>query len=114
LRRRRHGDPRHRVVGAWQESVDLLVEAGLPDLSCATTHEVASAASERFGSGPADQARAVGTAADLALFSPRTTMDAAQGDAAWRAHAELRRGVRRSLRWHTRVAARLRYHRPRH
>jgi hypothetical protein len=41
-------------------------------------------------------------------------MDADQADAAWDAHAELRRAVRRSLPWHTRIAARLRYHRPRH
>jgi hypothetical protein len=113
-RRRRHGDPRHRVVGAWQESVDLLVEAGLPDLSAATTQEVAAATGERFGSGPGEQARAVGTAADVAIFSPRTAMDAAQADAAWHAHAELRRAVRQSLPWHIRIAARLRYHRPRH
>jgi transglutaminase-like putative cysteine protease len=113
-RRRRRGDPRRRVIGAWQESVDLLVEAGLADLSAATTREVAAATTERFGSGPGEQALAVGTAADVAIFSPRTALQTEQADAAWRAHAELRHAVCRSLPLHTRVAARLRYHRPRH
>src|SRR5262249_34254594 len=37
LRRRQRGSPRQQVAGAWQESIDLLVEAGLADLTSATT-----------------------------------------------------------------------------
>lgn len=113
VRRRRHGDPRHRVVGAWQESIDVLVEAGLPDLSSATTAEVTAAAAAQFGPEPAAQARAVGQAADLAIFSPATPVNASAADAAWRSQAELGRSVHRGLRWPDRIAARLRYNRPR-
>jgi hypothetical protein len=113
LRRRRRGDPRRRVVGAWQESLDLLVEAGLPDLSSATASEVEAATAMQFGAEPARQARLVGTAADLAIFHPATEVGAEDADAAWRAHAALSRTVHRSLSWPERLAARLRYHRPR-
>ncbi|MDT4921551.1 MAG: hypothetical protein QOI15_2453 [Pseudonocardiales bacterium] len=113
LRRRRRGDPRHRVVGAWQESIDLLMEAGLPDLRAATTAEVADATAARFGTEPGNQARAVGAAADVAIFSPRTTVYPAHADGAWRKQAELSRAVHRSLSPPARLAARLRFARPR-
>jgi hypothetical protein len=113
LRRRRRGDPRRRVVGAWQESIDLLVEAGLPDLTCATTSEIETATAAQFGVESARQARAVGAAADIAIFHPATETAAETADAAWRAHASLSRTVHRSLSWPERVAARLRYNRPR-
>jgi hypothetical protein len=113
LRRRRRGEPRRRVVGAWQESIDLLVEAGLPDLTSATTSEVQLATAARFGDEPARQAHAVGAAADVAIFHPATDLDAADADAAWRAHAALSRTVHRSLSWPERIMARLRYNRSR-
>lgn len=112
LRRRQRGDPRRRVVGAWQESIDLLVEAGLPDLTCATASEVELATAAQFGDEPARQARAVGAAADIAIFHPATDVHAVDADAAWRAQATLRRTVRRSLTFRQRVSARLRYNRP--
>ena len=112
IQRRRRGDPRRRAVGAWQESIDLLVEAGLPDLSCATTSEVETFTAERFGAESANQARAVGTAADVAIFHPSTALATEDADDAWLAHAELSRTVRHSLTWPERVAARLGYNRP--
>jgi hypothetical protein len=111
LRRRRRGDPRRRAVGAWQESVDLLVEAGLPDLSCATTSEVETVTAARFGAASASQARAVGVLADVAIFHPSTEFAGDEADDAWLAHAQLRRSVRDSLSRPQRVAARLRYNR---
>ena len=112
LRRRQRGDPRHQVVGAWQESVDLLVEAGLPDLRYATTAEVVTAAGNRFGPDPADHARAIGRAADVAIFSPATRIAPVDADAAWRAQADLRRAVSAALRRRDRIRVRLRYNRP--
>jgi hypothetical protein len=111
LRRRQRGDPRRRVVGAWQESIDLLVEAGLPDLTCATASEVELATAAQFGDEPARQARAVGAAADIAIFHPAVDVDVADADAAWQAQAVLSRTVHRSLSLPQRIAARLRYNR---
>lgn len=111
-RRRRSGDPRRRLVGAWQESLDMLVESGLPDLSTSTSAEVAARTHEQFGGEPAAQARYLGDSANAAIFSPSSWIGADTAEAAWRAHTVLRRTVHRRLSWRQRVTAQLRYHRP--
>jgi hypothetical protein len=111
-RRRRAGDPRRQVVGAWLETLDVLVESGLPDPSALTSAEVAAAAESTFGAEPGAQTRAVGRSANLAIFSPSAPIGADLAEDTWRAHAELRRAVRRRLPLAQRVGSRLRYHRP--
>ncbi|WP_375484130.1 transglutaminase domain-containing protein [uncultured Jatrophihabitans sp.] len=110
-RRRRNGDPRTRVVGAWQESLDMLAEAGLTDLSSSTSAEVAARARERFGGETGAQARYIGDSANAAIFSPTSWVGAGEADAVWRAHTVLRRSVHEHLPWSRRVTAGLRYHR---
>jgi hypothetical protein len=112
-RRRRIGDPRRRLLGAWHESLDFLVEAGLPEVRSMTSTEVAAATAERFGGDPAAQVRFIGNAANVAIFSPTSWVGPDQADAAWRAEAELARSVRRRLDWRRRLGTRLRYHRNR-
>jgi hypothetical protein len=110
-RRRRAGDPRHSLLGAWQESLDVLQEAGLPDLSALTSREVSTATGERFGGESAAQARFLGDAANVALFDPTARVDHATAEEAWRAHVVLRTSLRRRLSFTERVGAGLRYHR---
>lgn len=113
LRRRRSAaDPRGRVVGAWLESLDVLMESGLPDLTCLTTAEIAAVTEDAFGQEPAASARLVGTSANTAVFAPSVWLGPADADAAWSAHRILRRAVRRQLGPRQRMHARLRYHRP--
>lgn len=113
-RRRRHPrDPRRRLLGAWQESLDLLMEAGLPELGTLTAAEVVEATGERFGAEPAERVRALGAAANVAIFSPASPIDAQAADAAWRDEAALARSVRRRLDWRRRVGTQFRYHRRR-
>ena len=112
-RRRRAGDPRRRLLGAWQESLDVLEEAGLPDLTHLTSAEVAARTNERFGGEPAAQARYIGDAANVAIFSPSSWIGPAEAEAAWRAQVVLSRSVRRRLGWRERIGAGLRYHRTR-
>jgi hypothetical protein len=112
-RRRRPGDPRRRLLGAWQESVDVLVEAGLDDLTAATSAEIAASTRARFGAEPAAQVQHLGAAANVAIFSPTSWVGSDDADAAWQAHCVLTRTVRRQLRWRARLNARLRYHRAR-
>ncbi|HVU93289.1 MAG TPA: transglutaminase domain-containing protein [Jatrophihabitans sp.] len=112
-RRRRPGDPRRRLLGAWHESLDFLVEAGLPEPRSMTSAEVAAATNERFGGEPAAQVRYIGDAANLAIFSPTSWVGPAEADAAWRAQAVLARTVRRRLDWRRRIGTRFRYHRNR-
>lgn len=110
-RRRRRGDARQRVIGAWQETLDVLAESGLPDLAALTSTEVAEAAAAGFGDGAGEQVRAVGRLADRAIFSPASAFDLGTAAAAWRTHGELRRLVRRGQSPAHRVRAELRYHR---
>jgi hypothetical protein len=113
-RRRRGGDPRRRLLDAWHESLDVLVEAGLPDLTYATSAEVADAANAQFGGAPGTHARVLGDAANVAIFSPTSWVGPDEADAAWQTHYSLRKSVRRTLGFRDRVKARLRYnHRPR-
>ncbi len=111
-RRRRRGgrDPRRRLLGAWQESLDLLMEAGLPELGALTAAEVADVTGERFGSEPAERVRTLGAAANVAIFSPASRIGADDADAAWRTEVALARSVRRRLAWRRRVGTRFRYH----
>jgi hypothetical protein len=109
VRRRHGGDPRRRIVGAWQESLDVLVEAGLPDVTASTTSEIVAATQHAFGADSAARARSVGTAADVAVFSPTAWLHPAEADRAWQEHAALRRAVRQHLTLGQRIAARLRY-----
>ncbi|HET6875951.1 MAG TPA: transglutaminaseTgpA domain-containing protein [Jatrophihabitans sp.] len=111
LRRRRAGDPRGRLVGAWLESIDMLMESGLPDLTCLTSTEIAAATGTAFGDEPAASVRLLGSSADTAVYAPSRDVVAADADAAWSAHRVLRRAVRRQLGPRQRLRARLRYHR---
>ncbi len=112
-RRRRPGDPRARLIGAWRESLDVLQESGLPDLSTLTSAEVATRAGEHFGGETGAQARWIGDRANAAIFSPTSWVTDDQADAVWRAHVVLRRAVRRQLTVPARVRSGLSYHRPR-
>ena len=112
-RRRRTGDPRARLLGAWQESLDVLVESGLTDPTALTSEEVAAETERRFGGESAAQARFLGDGANVALFSPTTWIGQAEADAAWHSQTILRRCVRKRLGFRQRVGARLRYRRTR-
>jgi transglutaminase superfamily protein len=108
-RRRRVADPRRRLLGAWQESLDLLEEAGLPDLTYRTSREVAAVTRERFGNEAAARATTLGTAANVAIFRPSLPVSDADAYDAWVAQAALADAVRHRLTRRERITARLRY-----
>jgi hypothetical protein len=109
-RRRRPSDPRRRLLGAWHESIDVLIESGLPELEAMTSAEIASATTARFGDTPGEYAAHLGEAANAAIFSPTSWVTSADADAAWSEHWLLRTEVRRTLRIRDRFAAGIRYH----
>ncbi|HEU5266656.1 MAG TPA: transglutaminase-like domain-containing protein [Jatrophihabitans sp.] len=111
-RRRRFGDPRRRLLGAWQESLDMLEESGMPDLTNLTSREISEQTGARFGGDTGAQARFLGDAANAAIFSPTSWIGPAEADTAWRAQGVLTRSVRDRLTWRERLTARLRYHKP--
>jgi hypothetical protein len=110
-RRRRAPDPRRRLLGAWHESLDVLTESGLPDLTNLTSSEIVAATDTQFGAEPAGHAAFLGHAANAVVYSATTHVGPAEADAAWTAHTTLRRLVRRRLSLGGRLAAGLRYHR---
>jgi hypothetical protein len=112
-RRRRQAapDPRVRAMGAWRESIDVLTEAGLPDLSSMTSSEIVDVTGAQFGSESARQTALIGQTANTAAYSTLLTLAPQDADAAWQAERVLRRQVTRQLRGRERVLAWLRYHR---
>jgi hypothetical protein len=108
--RRRVADPRRRLLGAWHESIDVLIEAGLPELESLTSAEVAALAEARFGETTGAKTARLGDAANTAIFSPTSWVTSADADSAWSQHWSLRRDVRRRLGWSGRLAAGARYH----
>lgn len=110
-RRRRIDDPRLQLLGAWQEGLDVLAEAGLNGLAPLTGTEVAAATAQRFGADAGVQAGELAALAGTALFSEHAAPDGSQAQGAWRTQRELRRAVRRVLTRRERLRAALRRHR---
>lgn len=92
-RRRRAGSAATRIVGAWRETVDRLVELGMPVPSSLTASEVARETRARFplGAGPVGQLVPLLAVAVYAPFEP----DGAAADRAWRLAGDARSSLRR-------------------
>lgn len=110
-RRRRAAAPRARVLGAWQEGLDVLTEAGLSGLGPLTGTEVVAVTAQRFGTDAGARAGELAAVAGTALFSEQAVFTAPDAVNAWRNERALRRAVRRSLSRRGRLRAALRYHR---
>jgi hypothetical protein len=99
-RRRRAADRSVRVLGAWREANDRLVEHGVVVPISATANETAQAAVETLGTG-AEPLVSLAPLATAAVFAPDTVTDH-QAEQAWQLQAQLRRGLvprRPSVRW---------------
>lgn len=103
-RRRRRGEPRRQVLGAWRDTVDRFVEAGLPAPASATPRELANAATRRFGSGIGHDSGELARLHDAVAYgvTPHHFTSAAN---AWRHADHVRRVLRRSLRYRDRIGA---------
>jgi hypothetical protein len=93
--------------------MDVLTEAGLPELSSLTSAEIAELTAERFGADSAQSATTLGSAANAVTYSSATVVQPVDADAAWQEHRLLRRQVLRTMTVRDRLATGLRYHRPR-
>jgi hypothetical protein len=111
-RRRRLSDPRARALAAWQESIDLLSEAGLPDLTSLTGTEIGALTEGQFGAEPADEVGHLSATAGAAAYSTMV-ISPEQADEAWASERVLRRQVRQQLPFGARLTYWLRYHRSR-
>jgi Transglutaminase-like superfamily len=109
VRRRRLRDSRLLVIAAWQETLDVLEECGLGDLTTLTSVEVSRAVDERFGPIPAGQVHVVGDAADLATFSEHSVIVELNATQAWAAQRAASRSIRASLPLRERLFSYIRF-----
>jgi transglutaminase-like putative cysteine protease len=114
-RRRRRGlvEPRARVIAAWQESIDVLTEAGLPDPRGLSGTEIVDLTDAEFGAPAAEQARRVSAGAQAAAYSATAVITPTDAETAWAAEQQLRRQLAETLPWTGRITAWLSYHRDR-
>ena len=75
-RRRRAPDPRSRIIGAWQETIDVLTESGLPELRTLTSAEIVTLTDEQFGVETARAAATLGASANAVAYSAATQVEA--------------------------------------
>lgn len=95
-RRRTTPDPRGRTLAAWRETVERLVESGLPVARSDTSVQVVTGTRGRFGPDAGESIGKLARLRDLAAYSS-AAVSASAGDTAW-LHADLtRRSVRQAL-----------------
>jgi hypothetical protein len=106
-RRRRHASSTNlRVLGAWQDTLDRLVETGTAVREADTSGEVVAIARQRFGELVARPVRELAQLYDAAAYAPGR-LDASAVEAAWRRADLARRGIREALTPYRRVRAAL-------
>ncbi|HEX2298216.1 MAG TPA: DUF4129 domain-containing protein, partial [Pseudonocardiaceae bacterium] len=93
-RQRRKGDAAERIVGAWQESTDRLVEHGVAVPPSLTAQEVAQRAGQQLGE-PAAAVTALAPIVTKAVFCP-VLPEGNTARTAWELNAQLNRDLRRA------------------
>ena len=85
IRSRRRGarDPGQRLLGAWQQIIDRLIEVGLPPTAAHTATEVAAFGTERIGGDSSEQLPVLARLVNEVGFGGRMPDEASAG-AAWR------------------------------
>jgi hypothetical protein len=105
-RRRRAPDAATRVVGAWREVLDRLVEAGDERVTALTSRQATAAVAARFGDEAAALTRELGRFHDAALHD-RAEPPADWGERAWQLSDEVVARARRTRAVRTRIGAAL-------
>lgn len=106
-RRRRAGDPRARVAGAWRQTVVRLRAAGVPASSgVLTAQEVATLGVTALGAHAHEPLTGLADLANLTRFGD-APVDQAAADTAWRHYADVDVLVRKKVAVPRRLAHRL-------
>ncbi|TCO55211.1 transglutaminase TgpA family protein [Actinocrispum wychmicini] len=93
-RLRRSGSRAARIVGAWQQATDRLLEHGVPVSAALTTAELTEQAQERIGSQGTGALAVLAPIVTSAMYSPAEPADTAVQEA-WQLEAQLRRELRK-------------------
>ncbi|GAB3880749.1 transglutaminase domain-containing protein [Kibdelosporangium lantanae] len=91
---RRTGSRAAKIVGAWQQATDRLIEHGVPVSASLTTTEVTERAAERIGSDGTGSLAVLAPLVTSAMYNPAEPPDNAV-DEAWQLEAQVRRELRR-------------------
>jgi transglutaminase-like putative cysteine protease len=95
-RRARHAGSRAaRIVGAWHQVTDRLIEHGVPVTGAATASEVAEQARERIGDKGTGSLAVLAPIVTAAVFNPAEPDDE-KVKQAWQLEAQLRRELRKA------------------
>ncbi|MGH9089960.1 MAG: transglutaminase TgpA family protein [Acidimicrobiales bacterium] len=81
-RRRSAADPRRRVLGAWEESLDVLATVGVRHRASQTAAEVASSGTDRLGAEAETSLASIGRLSNAARYSDRPP-GSGDADTAW-------------------------------
>jgi hypothetical protein len=94
-RMRRSGSRATRIIGAWQQVSDRLIEHGVPVTASSTVQEVSLQARERIGSDGTGSLLALAPIVTAAVFNPMEPDDNAVTQA-WLLEDQLRRELRKA------------------
>jgi transglutaminase-like putative cysteine protease len=94
-RLRRSGSRAARIVGAWQQVTDRLIEHGVPVTASSTTTEVSEQARERIGETGTGSLAVLAPIVTSAMYNPSEPEDNAVQEA-WLLEAQLRRELRKA------------------
>jgi transglutaminase-like putative cysteine protease len=94
-RTRRSGSRAARIVGAWQQVTDKLIEHGVPVSASSTVHEVSKEARERIGDAGTGSLAVLAPIVTSAVFNPAEPDDNAVTEA-WQLESQLRRELRKA------------------
>jgi hypothetical protein len=92
---RRSGSRAARIVGAWDQVTDRLIEHGVAVTASSTTTEVTEQARERIGEGGTGSLAVLAPIVTSAMYNPAEPEDTAVQEA-WQLEAQLRRELRKA------------------
>nr|WP_042193254.1 transglutaminase domain-containing protein [Kibdelosporangium sp. MJ126-NF4]CEL20666.1 FIG001454: Transglutaminase-like enzymes, putative cysteine proteases [Kibdelosporangium sp. MJ126-NF4]CTQ89578.1 FIG001454: Transglutaminase-like enzymes, putative cysteine proteases [Kibdelosporangium sp. MJ126-NF4] len=94
-RQRRSGSRAARIIGAWEQATDKLIEHGVPVTAASTPKEVGDQARERIGDEGTGALAVLAPIVTAAVFDPAEPDDTAV-DTAWQLESQLRDELRRA------------------
>ncbi|ONI74682.1 hypothetical protein ALI144C_38320 [Actinosynnema sp. ALI-1.44] len=94
-RQRRSGSRAARIIGAWQQATDKLIEHGVPVTAASTPKEISDQARERIGEDGTGALAVLAPIVTSAVSEPAEPDDAAV-DTAWQLESQLRGELRRT------------------
>lgn len=94
-RQRRSGSRAARIIGAWQQATDRLIEHGVPVTASATAQEVSEQAREKIGESGTGSLAVLAPIVTKAVFEPAEP-DENIVEEAWQLESQLRRELRKA------------------